>query len=712
VGAAAAITPLLAMLRPDDLALLRLLLQKRGLRLTAPPAPAPLPPPSRPGVKAGAAAAAAAASAAAAGTAALHSLAATVDATLRATPAPKYPPPLAPAPGGSAVPTVAQPPARLPRTKRVALVRLWVVAAVRRALGLPEPPAATTRRRAQGRRRAVAAPATTAPTADEEGDGDEAGAGGRHQQRPAHRLSRLKKAILQQRVDKWLAAHPEAAAVYQAERSARRAREDRLSTAERTARQELRALALAELQAAAAARRQRLIDAGKLTPEGLPLPRRGGTAAAGGAGGGAGGGKPGASGGGAKKGGVGKAAAAPSTKPATYTKKQVRRVMKSLIASGRGLAPHAAALAVAADLHEALGDGGAGSGSDHDSDSGEVGEAGGKALTGAMAVAHALAAMDITRGTAPRDINKLLARSGASPPPAAAATAAAADTAAAASGGARSYVDQDLSTQLDAVLAEMASSAYFYQERSRLTDTRKGSVKRRLLLGMREVMRAVVGGKVKAVVVVPNVEETGAADDAVDGIVAAARGNGTPVLFGLSRRRLAAALGIRARVSVAAFLTFENLKGLHTVAFAMADALRGSFAARGDNVARTIRDIRSLTSADVAAAAVAGISAVQADRAAGGAPDERDAGVAAPSVGGGCSSGSDTVARIVGPSVATGGAGSPEGAVARSVLSAAAAPFVPLPFAASSSVGVDDGRVMPSTHPSAWASAPPFKPSS
>jgi len=204
--------------------------------------------------------------------------------------------------------------------------------------------------------------------------------------------------------------------------------------------------------------------------------------------------------------------------------------------------------------------------------------------------------------------------------------------------------DQDAHPALNEMCAEMISTAAFYQERARAalmppaeaaapphtatgsggaggatgapTDSRQRAVKpshasagagagataagggvpgsvslpankRRLVVGLREVLRGCKSGRVKLVIVAPNVrcddgeEEAGVAVT-VQAIITAARSSDPPIplLFALNRKRMAAALGHKVRASVVGFYSLESLRGLHTRAVQLAEVLRRNFAHR------------------------------------------------------------------------------------------------------------------------------------
>lgn len=509
------------------------------------------------------------------------------------------------------------------------------------------------------------------------GKAAEGAAIGSSARRGKKRLTKLKRAVLRDRVNKWLQARPEAHAEFSAAQAAIRQEEAAVAAASAAARSSLRAAAIAILQKREDARRRRQLARGRVVVS------------------------PNTSGGGKGRGkktatsAAAPAAAAPSVpykpgmrlpapappKPVDPTRRQLSKVMKKLVEQGKGVPPAQAgeqalrAVRQARDSAVVSSDGGSdalggdgsgashapsgtsraaiagGSGAqgsgeacarvaargkgfadaasdsanssgteeddddDHDGagssgaseddsvdDGGQQGEA--PASAGAVTkraaggrdpreleTARKLASLSLTTASGKAQLNQLVLKSalaggntsGGAPAESAAANAAAPPT----SGGAapRAYVDQTLSPALDELVSEMASTAYFFQERAREAEPRKAAAKRRLVIGLREVARGVRSGKIRAVVIAPNVEEAageGGLDEAVSGIIGACRAAEppVPVLFALSRKKLGRALGKSLRVSVVGFLTFEALRGLHSRALEVAQQLRAEFALR------------------------------------------------------------------------------------------------------------------------------------
>mmetsp|Transcript_62742 Transcript_62742/g.107728 ORF Transcript_62742/g.107728 Transcript_62742/m.107728 type:complete len:276 (-) Transcript_62742:325-1152(-) len=132
-----------------------------------------------------------------------------------------------------------------------------------------------------------------------------------------------------------------------------------------------------------------------------------------------------------------------------------------------------------------------------------------------------------------------------------------------AQGVVRSYVTQQrLDPVLDGLCFEMVGKLFEYQERLRLRDPTKAKMRRRLVFGLREVRRGIKSGKVKCVVVAPNIDEghfAGGLDDTVNDIVASGRAaEGCEVLFALSKKKLGKALGKHVRVSAVGIYSMDG----------------------------------------------------------------------------------------------------------------------------------------------------------
>lgn len=241
--------------------------------------------------------------------------------------------------------------------------------------------------------------------------------------------------------------------------------------------------------------------------------------------------------------------------------------------------------------------------------------------------------------------------------------------------GVRTYVNQDLSLALDDICSEMISTSYFYQERARSEDPRKAM--RRLVVGLREVQRGCKSGKIRMVIIAPNVDASaseGGLDEQVSTIIATAREHNVPVIFALSRRKIGTALGSTLRSCVVGFYTFENLRGLNNQALEMAARLRASWSARNSGGSVSNGSGSGSGSGGGAAGSGAGSAA-----AAAGVAGSTGASAVVPSTAPVSSTSSSSVPMATSGEADDGACGSGAGGYAASSMALAAA-FLPLPL--------------------------------
>lgn len=130
----------------------------------------------------------------------------------------------------------------------------------------------------------------------------------------------------------------------------------------------------------------------------------------------------------------------------------------------------------------------------------------------------------------------------------------------------RRYVTQNLDDNLDHQIAILLLHLRRLSDRQRIIEP-EVSAKRRLVVGLKEVARSVRQGKVKCVVVAPDIEELGTTaagvDERVNEIVVACYKQDTPVIFALSRTRIGRALGKSLRMSALAILDVTGTSDLY-----------------------------------------------------------------------------------------------------------------------------------------------------
>jgi selenocysteine insertion sequence-binding protein 2 len=101
----------------------------------------------------------------------------------------------------------------------------------------------------------------------------------------------------------------------------------------------------------------------------------------------------------------------------------------------------------------------------------------------------------------------------------------------------------------------------------RAKETNNTKVKRRLVLGLREVCRGIKSRKVKMVILANNLDEYGALEEKLQEILDLANENEVPVISVLNKRKIGKAVGKNIKVSVVgvenpegAFESFKKLK--------------------------------------------------------------------------------------------------------------------------------------------------------
>lgn len=130
----------------------------------------------------------------------------------------------------------------------------------------------------------------------------------------------------------------------------------------------------------------------------------------------------------------------------------------------------------------------------------------------------------------------------------------------------RSYVTQKLDDNLDHQVAILLRHLRRLSDRQRSIEP-AASAKRRLIVGLKEVARAVRQGKVKCVVVAPDIEDVSPSGAGVEGkireIVSICYQQDVPVIFTLSRSRIGWALGKSLRMSALAIVDVTGTNALY-----------------------------------------------------------------------------------------------------------------------------------------------------
>lgn len=161
-----------------------------------------------------------------------------------------------------------------------------------------------------------------------------------------------------------------------------------------------------------------------------------------------------------------------------------------------------------------------------------------------------------------------------------------------------SFVDHDLSPELNRIVAEMLSTLK-YLDSQKSTGKPGKSKTHRLVAGLREVKREVDRGTAKLVIVAPNASIQHAAPDSnhsgsiespdllreITAIITVARQKDVPipVIFALTRQKIGSSLNSRRPIAAVALLSLENLLGLQNDALIEVARLTSQFRARNRN---------------------------------------------------------------------------------------------------------------------------------
>ncbi|XP_029775277.1 selenocysteine insertion sequence-binding protein 2 isoform X5 [Suricata suricatta] len=125
----------------------------------------------------------------------------------------------------------------------------------------------------------------------------------------------------------------------------------------------------------------------------------------------------------------------------------------------------------------------------------------------------------------------------------------------------RDYCSQMLSKEVDACVTDLLKELVRFQDRMYQKDPVKAKTKRRLVLGLREVLKHLKLRKLKCIIISPNCEKIqakGGLDDALHTIIGCACEQGVPCVFALSRKALGRSLNKAVPVSVVGIFSYDG----------------------------------------------------------------------------------------------------------------------------------------------------------
>jgi len=137
----------------------------------------------------------------------------------------------------------------------------------------------------------------------------------------------------------------------------------------------------------------------------------------------------------------------------------------------------------------------------------------------------------------------------------------------------REYVTQVIDKELDDKVTQFLGILMTLQEKLNKSDPQRAMLRRRLVFGTREVLRAAKGKAAKCVIVATNIDEgksSGGLDETVQKILGFSRENQIPVVFALRRRTLGKSLGKTVKMSTVAIYNADDASMLFKEILAMA----------------------------------------------------------------------------------------------------------------------------------------------
>ncbi|XP_039097442.1 selenocysteine insertion sequence-binding protein 2 isoform X2 [Hyaena hyaena] len=125
----------------------------------------------------------------------------------------------------------------------------------------------------------------------------------------------------------------------------------------------------------------------------------------------------------------------------------------------------------------------------------------------------------------------------------------------------RDYCSQMLSKEVDACVTDLLKELVRFQDRMYQKDPVKAKTKRRLVLGLREVLKHLKLRKLKCIIISPNCEKIqakGGLDDTLHTIIGYACEQNIPFVFALSRKALGRSLNKAVPVSVVGIFSYDG----------------------------------------------------------------------------------------------------------------------------------------------------------
>ncbi|XP_020499649.2 selenocysteine insertion sequence-binding protein 2 isoform X1 [Labrus bergylta] len=130
----------------------------------------------------------------------------------------------------------------------------------------------------------------------------------------------------------------------------------------------------------------------------------------------------------------------------------------------------------------------------------------------------------------------------------------------------RDYCSQMLSKEVDSCVTDLLKELVRFQDRLYQKDPMKARMKRRIVMGLREVLKHLKLRKVKCVVISPNcerIQSKGGLDEALYTIIDTCREQGVPFVFALSRKALGRCVNKAVPVSLVGIFNYDGAQDFY-----------------------------------------------------------------------------------------------------------------------------------------------------
>ncbi|XP_005408936.1 PREDICTED: selenocysteine insertion sequence-binding protein 2 isoform X1 [Chinchilla lanigera] len=155
----------------------------------------------------------------------------------------------------------------------------------------------------------------------------------------------------------------------------------------------------------------------------------------------------------------------------------------------------------------------------------------------------------------------------------------------------RDYCSQMLSKEVDACVTDLLKELVRFQDRMYQKDPVKAKTKRRLVLGLREVLKHLKLKKLKCIIISPNCEKIqskGGLDDTLHTIIDYACAQNIPFVFALNRKALGRSLNKTVPVSIVGIFSYDGAQDQFHKMVELTMAARQAYKTMLENVRREL----------------------------------------------------------------------------------------------------------------------------